>query len=50
MTVQAVLIKADGFGGGICDATLYLVNITLRQVGKAQLAANAIDAGAAYFQ
>ena len=50
MTAHIALIKGDGIGGDICDATLYLVNMALQQVGAAPVAVTAIDAGAAYFQ
>jgi 3-isopropylmalate dehydrogenase len=50
MTAHIALIKGDGIGGDICDATLYLVNLALRQVGAAPLSVTPIDAGAAYFQ
>ena len=50
MTAHIALIKGDGIGGDICDATLYLVNLALRQVGLAPLSVTPIDAGAAYFQ
>ena len=50
MTARIALIKGDGIGGDICDATLYLVNMALRQVGEAPLVVTEIDAGAAYFQ
>ena len=50
MTAHIALIKGDGIGGDICDATLYLVNLALRQVGAAALSVTPIDAGAAYFQ
>ena len=50
MTAHIALIKGDGIGGDICDATLYLVNMALQQVGEAPLAVTEIDAGAAYFQ
>ena len=50
MTAHVALIKGDGIGGDICDATFYLVNMVLRQVGAAPLTVTAIDAGAAYFQ
>ena len=50
MTAHIALIKGDGIGGDICDATLYLVNLALRQVGATALTVTPIDAGAAYFQ
>ena len=50
MTAHIALIKGDGIGGDICDATFYLVNMVLRQVSAAPITVTAIDAGAAYFQ
>ena len=43
-------MKSDGIGGDICDATLFRVNMALRQVGKEPLAVTAIYASAAYLQ
>ena len=50
MTAHIALIKGDGIGGDICDATLYLINMALRKMGEAPLTVTKIDAGAAYFQ
>ena len=50
MTAHIALIRGDGIGGDICDATFYLVDMVLRKVGAAPLTVTTIDAGAAYFQ
>ena len=50
MSAHIALIKGDGIGADVCDATTYLVDLCLRLVGEAPLAKTKIDAGAAYFQ
>ena len=50
MTAHIALVRGDGIGGDICDATLYLVNLTLRLVGATALSVTPINAGAAYFR
>ena len=50
MSAHIALIKGDGIGADVCDATTNLVNLCLRLVGETPLAITEIDAGAAYFQ
>ena len=50
MTAHIALIKGDGIGGDICDATMYLVNMALRKVGETPLTITTVDAGANYFR
>ena len=50
MSAHIALIKGDGIGADVCDATTYLVDLCLRLVGEAPLAITMINAGAAYFQ
>jgi len=50
MSAHIALIKGDGIGVDICDATLYLVAKALDLVGEKPLAITEINAGAAYFK
>ena len=49
MSAHIALIKGDGIGAAVCNATTYLVDFCLRLVGKTPLNITKIDAGDAIF-
>jgi 3-isopropylmalate dehydrogenase len=50
MSAQIALIKGDGIGPDVCDATMYLVDKAIDIVGAPPLHITPIDAGATYFK
>lgn len=48
-TPRLAIIRGDGIGGDVTDATLAIAAAALKSVGAPKFACNDIDAGAAYF-
>ena len=48
-TPRLAIIRGDGIGGDVTDATLAIAAAALKSVSAPEFACNDIDAGAAYF-